>query len=78
MDLHLFGEGRHERLWSMLGAHPRTFTRPRRRDGTSFAVWAPNAQGVSVIGDFNRWDGNDSPMRVLGSSGGVGAVLARF
>ncbi|CAN5573077.1 1,4-alpha-glucan branching protein GlgB [soil metagenome] len=70
VDLHLFSEGRHERLWEVLGAHPRSFT---TADGTvsgvSFAVWAPNAKGVSVVGDFNHWDGSQSPMRVLGSTG---------
>jgi 1,4-alpha-glucan branching enzyme len=70
MDLHLFNEGRHERLWEILGAHPRTFTTPDGEvDGVSFAVWAPNAKGVSLIGEFNRWDGNEAQLRVLGSSG---------
>src|SRR5687767_2586458 len=49
-DLHLVNEGRHERLWDVLGAHVRTF--PSGVTGTSFAVWAPNARGVRVIGDF--------------------------
>ena len=58
IDLHLFGEGRHERLWEVLGAHRRSFTTPDGVvEGVSFAVWAPNAQGVSVVGDFNGWDG---------------------
>ena len=70
VDLHLFAEGRHERLWEILGAHPRSFATPDGVvDGVSFAVWAPNAKGVSLIGEFNGWDGNDAPMRVLGSSG---------
>ena len=70
MDLHLFPEGRHERLWEILGAHPRTFTTPDGDvDGVSFAVWAPNAKGVSLIGEFNHWDGNEAQLRVLGSSG---------
>ncbi len=70
VDLHLFAEGRHERLWEILGAHPRSFTTADGQvDGVSFAVWAPNAKGVSLIGEFNGWDGNDAPMRVLGSSG---------
>ncbi len=70
VDLHLFNEGRHERLWEILGAHPRTFTTPDGEvDGVSFAVWAPNANGVSLIGEFNRWDGNEAQLRVLGSSG---------
>lgn len=70
VDLHLFNEGRHERLWEILGAHPRSFvTADGEVSGVSFAVWAPNARGVSVIGDFNGWNGNDAPMRTLGSSG---------
>ena len=70
MDLHLFAEGRHERLWEILGAHPRSFTTPDGVvEGVSFAVWAPNAKGINLIGEFNHWDGNDAPMRVLGSSG---------
>ena len=70
VDLHLFAEGRHERLWEILGAHPRSFTTADGLvEGVSFAVWAPNAKGVSLIGEFNGWDGIDAPMRVLGSSG---------
>ena len=68
VDLHLFAEGRHERLWEILGAHPRAFTTADGAvEGVSFAVWAPNAKGVSLIGEFNGWDGHDAPMRVLGS-----------
>ena len=66
LDLHLFGEGRHEGLWRHLGAHPRVH---QGVAGTSFAVWAPNAQAVRVVGDFNGWDGRVHPMRMLGSSG---------
>jgi 1,4-alpha-glucan branching enzyme len=70
MDLHLFSEGRHERLWDVLGAHPRTYTTPDGPvDGVSFAVWAPNAKGISLIGEFNHWAGNDAPLRTLGSTG---------
>ena len=70
IDLHLFAEGRHERLWEILGAHPRSFTTADGVvSGVSFAVWAPNAKGVSLIGEFNHWDGNEAPLRVLGSSG---------
>ena len=77
IDLHLFSEGRHERLWEMLGAHPRSFTTPDGVvDGVSFAVWAPNAKGVSLIGEFNHWDGDEAQLRALGSTGRVGAVLA--
>ena len=66
MDLHLAGEGRHEELYEKLGAHVRTIDSVR---GTSFAVWAPAARSVSVVGDFNGWDGRLHPMRSLGSSG---------
>jgi 1,4-alpha-glucan branching enzyme len=70
VDLHLFSEGRHERLWEVLGAHRRSFTTPDGEvNGVSFAVWAPNAKGVSLIGDFNHWEGTDAPMRTLGSAG---------
>ncbi|MEU1959814.1 1,4-alpha-glucan branching protein GlgB [Nocardia sp. NPDC019255] len=70
LDLHLIGEGRHERLWEVLGAHPRRYpTLDGDVAGTSFAVWAPNARGVTVIGDFDGWSGNTAPMRALGSSG---------
>lgn len=71
LDLHLFGEGRHERLWEILGAHRRRYDTPPDGTvtGTSFAVWAPNARGVSVIGDFDGWSGRNFPMRVLGSTG---------
>ncbi len=66
LDLHLIGEGSHERLYDVLGAHP------REMDGTAgvaFAVWAPNARSVRVVGDFDRWDGRLFPMRSMGSSG---------
>ncbi len=66
VDLHLLGEGRHRRLWEMLGAHPRTHEGVA---GTAFAVWAPGARSVRVVGDFNLWDGRMNPMRSLGSSG---------
>jgi len=70
MDLHLIGEGRHEQLWEALGAHVRTYSTPRGEvTGTSFAVWAPNARGVRVTGDFDSWTGAGQPMRLLGSSG---------
>ncbi|MQA03747.1 MAG: 1,4-alpha-glucan branching protein GlgB [Streptosporangiales bacterium] len=70
VDLHLFNEGRHEQLWTVLGAHVRRY-KTARGDvvGTSFAVWAPNAKGVRVVGDFNHWDGHSHPMRMMGSSG---------
>ena len=70
MDIHLIGEGRHERLWEVLGAHVRHYdTEMGSVDGTSFAVWAPNAQGVTVTGSFCAWNKNQFPMRSLGSSG---------
>ena len=72
IDLHLIGEGRHEHLWRVLGAHPRELHAPgtgQQVQGTSFAVWAPNARAVQVIGDFNGWDGAGSSMRTLGNSG---------
>jgi 1,4-alpha-glucan branching enzyme len=70
IDLHLIGEGRHEELWQVLGAHVRTYSTPFGEvSGVSFAVWAPSAQGVRVTGDFNYWDGTAHPMRSLGSSG---------
>ena len=64
IDLHLIAEGRHEELWKVLGAHV-----SNRAGGTAFAVWAPNARGIRVIGDFNHWDGRAHPMRSLGGSG---------
>jgi len=70
LDRHLFNEGRHERLWEILGAHPQHYDTPDGPvAGTSFAVWAPNARGVTVVGDFDGWGGRTAPMRVLGSSG---------
>ena len=65
-DLHFISEGTHLRLWERLGAHPRHH---QGVFGTSFAVWAPNAEGVSVVGDFNGWDGRLNPMRSMGPSG---------
>jgi 1,4-alpha-glucan branching enzyme len=70
VDLHLIGEGRHEQLWNALGAHVRRLdTAHGPVLGVAFSVWAPTAQGVRVIGDFNFWDGGGSPMRSLGSTG---------
>src|SRR6201987_3232490 len=65
-DLYLIGEGRHEELWRVLGAHVREMG---QTTGASFAVWAPNAHGVRVTGDFNGWDGRAYPMRSLGGAG---------
>ncbi len=66
LDLHLIGEGRHEQLWRALGAEPMVH---QGTAGTRFTVWAPNAQGVRVTGDFSCWDGTAYPMRSLGGSG---------
>jgi len=66
LDLHLIGEGTHERLYDVLGAHPRTL---EETVGVAFAVWAPNARSVRVVGDFDRWDGRLFPMRSMGGSG---------
>jgi len=66
IDLHLWGEGRHEQLWHVLGAH----VRPHEGvAGTSFSVWAPHAQAVRVVGDFNSWDGVRHAMRRLDDNG---------
>ena len=65
-DLHLFNEGNDRRAYEKLGAQLRTIDGV---PGTSFAVWAPNAQRVSVVGEFNNWDGRYHAMRTLGASG---------
>ena len=70
LDQHLIREGRHERLWEVLGSHVRRYDTPRGTvEGVSFAVWAPNARGVKVAGDFDYWGARAYPMRSLGSSG---------
>jgi 1,4-alpha-glucan branching enzyme len=61
-DLHLFNEGTHHKLWEKLGSHP-------VEGGVTFGVWAPNAQRVSVVGDFNGWDRNAHPLSARGDSG---------
>jgi len=66
VDLHLIGEGRHERVYEKLGAHVMEHQGVR---GSAFAVWAPSAREVRVVGDFNHWDGRVHPMRSLGASG---------
>ncbi|MEQ1620538.1 MAG: 1,4-alpha-glucan branching protein GlgB [Methylococcales bacterium] len=65
-DLHLFGEGKHWHIYQKLGGH---LHQVDGIDGVLFAVWAPNAGRVSVVGTFNRWDGRSHPMRSLGGSG---------
>ncbi|YAL84172.1 1,4-alpha-glucan branching protein GlgB [Dermacoccaceae bacterium W4C1] len=70
IDLHLIGEGRHEQLWTVLGARVHHYPGDLGEvTGTAFAVWAPNARAVRLLGDFNSWDGSRHPMRVLGDSG---------
>ena len=66
MDEYLLGEGTHKRMWQVLGAHLITH---EGAAGTHFAVWAPNAERVSVVGDFNIWDGRRHPMRRRGPTG---------
>ena len=66
LDLHLIGEGTHYEVYRVMGAHVRIHEGVR---GVSFAVWAPNAERVSVVGNFNYWDGREHQMRVRGSSG---------
>ncbi|HFD80845.1 MAG TPA: 1,4-alpha-glucan branching protein GlgB [Gammaproteobacteria bacterium] len=66
LDLHWFGEGRHLHAYRFLGAH---LCEVDGVEGTRFAVWSPNAERVSVVGDWNRWDGRCHPMRVRGGSG---------
>ena len=66
MDAYLMGEGSHRQLWRALGAHVMTHEKVA---GTHFAVWAPNAHRVSVVGDFNMWDGRRHMMRRVGETG---------
>ncbi|MDR2903384.1 MAG: 1,4-alpha-glucan branching protein GlgB, partial [Clostridiales bacterium] len=66
LDMHLFGEGTHYEIYNKLGAHLKTLD---GIDGVSFAVWAPSAVRVSVIGEFNNWDGRRGQMRKLAQSG---------
>lgn len=65
-DLYLFNKGDNRHIYEKLGAHPMIINNVQ---GTYFAVWAPCARRVSVVGDFNQWDGRENPMRSLGSSG---------
>jgi 1,4-alpha-glucan branching enzyme len=66
IDLFLFNQGVHYKLYQILGAHPKIHQGIK---GTQFAVWAPNAKAVSLVGDFNHWDGRVNPMRSMGQSG---------
>ena len=66
LDLHLLGEGTHQRAYEKLGAHPRVMN---GAGGVSFAVWAPNARSVSVVGDFNGWDGRSHSLVRSGPNG---------
>ena len=66
LDMHLFSEGKHEHIYRILGAHCHT---ANGIEGVLFATWAPNAERVSVVGDFNHWDGRSHPMRIRGNSG---------
>ncbi|AJP74241.1 glycogen branching protein [Sphingomonas hengshuiensis] len=66
LDLHLFSEGRHWNLARAMGAQPRTI---EGIEGVAFSVWAPNARRVSVVGDFNNWDGRRHPMRLRHDAG---------
>ena len=61
LDVHLLAEGNHLEAYEKLGAHPATL---ERVEGVAFAVWAPNARRVSVVGEFNNWDGRRHPMRL--------------
>lgn len=65
-DRYLFGNGTHYEIYEKLGAHPKTID---QKDGIYFAVWAPHAAAVGVVGDFNQWDPETTPMHLLGSSG---------
>ncbi|MBA3411471.1 MAG: 1,4-alpha-glucan branching protein GlgB [Geodermatophilaceae bacterium] len=70
MDEHLIAEGRHEKLWTVLGAHVRTYDTPGGSvSGVSFAVWAPSALGIRITGDFDFWQANAYSMRLLGATG---------
>src|SRR5207302_10664520 len=73
-DYHLFNEGSHHKLWEKLGSHP------IERDGvagTMFAVWAPNARAVSVVGDWNGWNADAHPLESRGPSGIWEAFIPR-
>jgi 1,4-alpha-glucan branching enzyme len=70
IDIYLIGEGRHEQIWDVLGSHVHHYDDLGTSvTGTSFGVWAPNARGVRIAGDFNGWNSTAHPMRLLGASG---------
>lgn len=66
VDRYLFGQGTHYEIYEKLGAHPKTY---KNQDGMYFAVWAPHAVQVSLVGDFNGWNPDANPMSVLEDSG---------
>jgi 1,4-alpha-glucan branching enzyme len=66
LDIYLWRENKHERIWEKMGAHMREVNGVR---GVAFTVWAPSAEGVSVVGNFNSWDGRLDMMRMMGDSG---------
>ena len=66
VDCYLFGHGTHYSIYEKLGAHPATI---EGKEGVYFAVWAPNASAVSVVGDFNGWDNFATPMSRISDSG---------
>ena len=66
MDRYLFGQGTHYEIYEKLGAHPMTLDGKR---GVYFAVWAPHAASVSLVGDFNNWEPESHPMTLLETSG---------
>ena len=77
MDLHLVNEGRHELLWTVLGARVHHYDAARRRHRHLVRGVGARARGVRLKGDFNSWDGREHPMRQLGPVGRLGAVRAR-
>ena len=73
-DIHLFRGGKHFKLYEKLGAHINTF---KGQQGTYFAVWAPNARAVSVIGNFNQWNNNDHKLHHVGMNPVFGKAFFR-
>lgn len=73
-DRYLFGEGTHYEIYNKLGAHPKTFD---GKDGYYFAVWAPHAASVSVVGDFNNWDPDACPNAGVGNLRHLRALYSR-